>query len=103
MSELPFRPAPPLLVQRDPALRSTIGVYADSRGLGKCRGPNCGAPIEWAQVTGSGRRLCFNRGVTRCAISYEPASRRRVDHLDRAAIHACPDAAVFRAEHKDQR
>ena len=106
MSELPFTPPPPAVTPPlERASTTTIGVYADSRGLGKCRGPNCGAPIEWAQVVDSGRRMCFNRGAARTAISYEPGSRRRIDHLDLTANHwaTCPDADAFRAQHKDQR
>lgn len=74
----------------------TITVWNDTRGKAHCRG--CGAPIEWAKVVASGKKMCFNNAIVPLRTETDPHSRRVIVVADLATNHwaTCPDRDRFR-------
>lgn len=83
-----------------PKLTKLIKIYADTRGMAKCRG--CGAWIEWAEVVKSGRRMCFTGAIVVVARGRHPTSNRVIETADLATNHwaDCPDAGKFKRKTK---
>lgn len=75
-----------------------IAIYADSRGKDRCR--SCGAPIEWAEVVASGKRMPFDRELVVVRTEGNPITGRVIEHVDTSisASHfaTCPDAQDWR-------
>jgi hypothetical protein len=74
----------------------TIQIFADTRGRATCRG--CRAPIEWAEVVASGKKMCFNGQIVALSTHHDPETRRLVEVVDLATNHwaACPARDQFR-------
>jgi hypothetical protein len=72
-----------------------ILVIASSRHDGTCR--SCGAPIEWATVAGSGKKMPFNRPLVLEASLALDDQIARVD-LTKTTSHfaTCPEADAWR-------
>ena len=94
MSDIPFTLTPPEVT---PPNQRPIAVYADTRQRATCSGRSCGAPIEWAEVVGTGARMPFDPNPELLRTTHELGTMRRVDHLALAANHwrTCPDANRF--------
>jgi hypothetical protein len=78
-------------------ITKTIEIYQASRGRTTCRGASCGAPIEWAEVVNSGKRLCFDAPITPLR-TFPDERGRLVDVVDLSRSHwaTCPDTKSFR-------
>jgi len=73
-----------------------IEVWADTRGYGKCRGPNCGAALTWYETT-TGKKMPFTGRPVALQITEDP-SGRRIEVLDLEDSHwrSCPDWLAFK-------
>jgi len=73
-----------------------IAIYADTRGRGYCR--SCKAPIEWAEVVISGRRMPFDPPIV--AVRTSEFDRRAVEEVDttitKSHFATCPDSKAWR-------
>lgn len=73
-----------------------IEVFADTRGQAICRG--CGAPIEWAEIVKSGKKMCFDGQILALTTRHDPATQRLIERVDQATNHwaTCPKAKDFK-------
>ena len=73
----------------------TIQIFADSRGRGVCRG--CGAPIEWAVVVASGKKMPFDVPIVEVSGHRDPDTGRDVHVVSLEGNHwaSCPQRAQF--------
>lgn len=73
----------------------TIEVYADTRGRARCKG--CDAPITWAQVVKSLKRMCFDGDPCALTTRHEPETRRLIEALPFDENHwaSCPQREQF--------
>lgn len=73
-------------------------IFQDSRGLGTCR--SCGAPVEWAEMASTGKRMPFNPPIVTVAVLMPVIiDGRIVEDVDPATIShfaTCPDAKEWR-------
>lgn len=46
----------------------TLAILADSKRGSRCSGPRCGQVITWAQLEGSGKRMCFSGAPGRLTV-----------------------------------
>jgi hypothetical protein len=75
---------------------TTVQVYSLTRGRGTCRG--CGAPIVWAQVVSTGKKMPFNPPATALS-TLTDAADRRIDVVELDSHFAtCPKADTFRKQ-----
>lgn len=74
----------------------TIEIYADTRGRATCRG--CHAPIEWAEIVATGKKMCFNGQIVVLSSRQLVNSLRVIELVDLATNHwaACPQRDQFR-------
>lgn len=74
----------------------TIQIYADTIGRATCKG--CRAPITWAEVVTSGKRMCFDGQIVALSTHHDPATRRLVEVVDIATNHwaSCPEIKSFK-------
>jgi hypothetical protein len=74
----------------------TMEIYADTRGPGVCRG--CHAPIEWATVVKSGKKMCFTGEIVALSTRHND-DRRLIEAVDFDTNHwaACPARDQFRS------
>jgi hypothetical protein len=72
----------------------TTDIWADSRGGGICKG--CGAPLTWAEIVKSGKRMPFEQGLVALRTRHEAG--RLIEEVDLADNHwaKCPKQAMFR-------
>jgi hypothetical protein len=63
----------------------TIQIFADTRGRATCRG--CHAPIEWAEIVSSGKKMCFDGQIVALSTHHDPGTRRLVEVVDLATNH----------------
>jgi hypothetical protein len=77
----------------------TIEVYADTFGKAHCSAASCRAPIEWATVVKSGKKMCFNNEIVALRTFTEPGSGRQIAVVDFETNHwaSCPDRDRFRS------
>jgi hypothetical protein len=77
----------------------TIEVYADTRGVGLCNGPHCGAQLTWVEVVQTGKRMCFTGNPTPLQTRHDEA-QRLIEVLDLDENHwaSCPDMQQFKAK-----
>jgi hypothetical protein len=77
---------------------TAIVVLADSRQSGTCR--SCGAPIEWAIVLGTSRRMPFDPPIVLCPSdawdTVAPAVLRIDMTQTRTHFVTCPHADQWR-------
>lgn len=75
----------------------TIEIYADTRGLSKCNGADCGKRILWAEIVGSGKKMCFDPEKAVPLRTYHGDGRRLVEVMPFEANHwaSCPNARRF--------
>jgi hypothetical protein len=75
----------------------TIAVYADTRGVAVCRGRTCRQSITWAEVVGSGKRMCFTGEPVPLRTEQDAAGRLiEVLAFDDNHWATCPDRETFR-------
>lgn len=63
----------------------TILVWHDTRGRARCKG--CDARIEWAEVVGSGKRMCFDSDIVVLQTYVDQRSGRTIDVADLSRNH----------------
>lgn len=102
----PFLEEPPqVLVQRARAAAEaampqvatkTIQIWADTKGKARCRG--CHAPIEWATVVASGRKMPFDGQIVALSTHHDPETRRLVEVVDLSTNHwaTCSERKQFK-------
>lgn len=75
----------------------TIEIFADTRGRGTCRGPNCRAAITWAETI-AGKKMPLTGDPVALSTRHDPATGRLVEAIDYDANHwsTCPDWLVFK-------
>jgi hypothetical protein len=77
---------------------AVLTIYRDTRAPGRCR--SCGADIEWAELTTSGKRMPFDRIVPMRTQPTLLHDARALDLLDTATspthFETCPDAKDWR-------
>jgi hypothetical protein len=79
-----------------------LTIYRDTRAPGRCR--SCGADVEWAELTTSGKRTPFDRIVPvqqpqqANLIVMNPPRVIDVVNTDTSPVHfqTCPDAKDWR-------
>jgi hypothetical protein len=73
-----------------------IEIWADTRGKATCRG--CRAPIEWAEVVKSGKRMPFDGEIVALQTRHDLATHRLIEAVDLSTNHwgTCPQAKSFR-------
>lgn len=78
----------------------TIEIYADTRGVSRCKGPSCGKRILWATVVATGRKMCFDDTELPALRTRHDDARRLVEEVDLDANHwaTCPDRNDFGAK-----
>jgi hypothetical protein len=73
-------------------------IYGDTRGKSVCK--SCGAPIEWAEMVASGRKMPFDGEIVAVRTEHEPGSHRLIEIVDLAVsishFATCPNASNFR-------
>jgi len=57
-----------------------IEIWAKSRGQSVCR--SCGAPIEWAEIVASGKKMPFDGEIVAIATKQDPATGKAIDVVD---------------------
>lgn len=73
----------------------TIQIFADSRGRGICKG--CGAPIEWAKLVASGKKMPFDVPIVEVSGHQDLAGREvHVVSLERNHWASCSARAQFK-------
>lgn len=79
-------------------MTQTIEIWSDTRGHSICRGKHCGARLLWAEVVGTGRRMCFDGEPVALKTRHDPTSGRLIETLELSANHwsTCPDALEFK-------
>jgi len=79
-------------------LGQTVEVWADTKGYGTCRGPNCRARLTWYETT-SGKKMPFTGEPVPLQTRQDPGSWRQVAVLDLADSHwsSCPDWMAFKS------
>lgn len=78
---------------------NNIAIYADTRSIGRCNGPNCGKLILWATLASTGKKMCFDDTELPALRTYhEEGSGRLIEVVDRDANHwaSCVDSKRFR-------
>jgi hypothetical protein len=80
----------------NPQQVKTIEIFADTRGRATCRG--CHAPIEWAEVVASGKKMCFDKQIVALSTRHDPGTRRLIEVVDLSTNHwaTCPNRAQFK-------
>lgn len=76
----------------------TIQIYADTRGIGKCNGPDCGARILWATVCGTGNKMPFSDvELVALKTEHERETGRLIETVDIDSNHwaTCPNSKSF--------
>jgi hypothetical protein len=78
-----------------PATRTTW-VYADTVGRARCRGESCRAPITWAELVTTGRKMCFDGELV--ALRTDDRDGRQIWEVDLDANHwaTCVDSKGFK-------
>jgi hypothetical protein len=81
-----------------PPVEKTIAVYADTEGVARCRGDACQQTITWAEVVGSGKRMCFSGTPVPLRSEHEGATHRLIHHYAWDDNHwaTCPDRVRFK-------
>ena len=76
-------------------MNATIEIYSDTKGKARCRG--CQAPITWAEVVKSGKKMCFD-GEPVAITTRHDEGHRLIETLDLTENHwaTCPDAPAFK-------
>lgn len=73
-----------------------LEIWADTRGQSACR--SCGAPIEWAEMVKSGKRMPFNGEIV--PVRSEHRDGRLVEIVDSTVttshFSTCKDAKDWR-------
>jgi hypothetical protein len=74
----------------------TARIWADSRGAARCRA--CQAPIVWAELVTSGKRMPFNAPLVALETQVDRAAHRTQELVDLGESHfaTCPQADRFR-------
>jgi hypothetical protein len=78
----------------------TIEIFADTRGVSRCKASNCGQRILWATIVRSGRKMCFDDiQLPALRTRHDPESHRLIEEVDLGANHwaTCPGRAGFQA------
>lgn len=74
-----------------------INIFADTRGKARCR--SCNAPIEWAEITPSGKKMPFDGEIVPVKSHHDPAGRL-VETVDTTVTTShfatCKDADKWR-------
>lgn len=75
--------------------QKTTDVYGDTRGGGVCRG--CGAPLVWAEIVASGKRMPFNPPCVALTTRHDDG-HRLIEAVDLADNHwaTCPQRNQFK-------
>jgi len=79
------------------AVEITIELYADTRRSGRCK--SCRAPLQWATVVESGKKLPFDSDrFAVISTRREDDTGRLIERADRRTTHwaTCPGAALFK-------
>lgn len=71
-------------------------IFADTRGGGTCR--SCQAPIVWAEIVKSGKKMPFNPPLVALLTDHDKGSGRLVEGvaLDESHFATCPNAPAWR-------
>ena len=74
----------------------TIEVWADTRGKARCKG--CQAPIEWAEIVKSGKKMCFDGEIVALRTRHDPQTHRLIEAVAFDTNHwgTCPQRAQFK-------
>jgi hypothetical protein len=74
-----------------------IEVYGDTVGRNFCRDVACEAPLIWAEVVKTGRKMCFNGDAVPVQTRHDEAGRL-IEIYDVADNHwaVCPGAKSFK-------
>jgi hypothetical protein len=77
-------------------MAGTIEIFADTRGKARCR--LCDAPIEWAEIVKSGKKMCFDGEIVALTTRHEDATGRLIEAVAFDTNHwaTCPNADDFR-------
>ena len=77
---------------------SVIEIYADSRSIGRCSGPNCGQKILWARTAKNDKSICFDDLDLVAVSTRSDEGGRVIERVSTASTHwaTCPDRAAFR-------
>jgi hypothetical protein len=75
----------------------TVEIFADTRGVSRCKGATCGKRILWAQVVATGRKMCFSDPELPALRTRFSEDRRLIEEVDLGANHwaTCPDSKSF--------
>ena len=75
-----------------------IDIWADTKGKSICN--SCQAPIEWATVRKSGKKMPFDGEIVSVQTGNDPDTWRAFETVDtdvtRVHFETCPDAARWR-------
>jgi hypothetical protein len=76
-----------------------LQIFQDSRGKGSCR--SCGAPIEWAELVASGKRMPFDAPIVALKTHGNTLGGARiVEDVDTTVtlshFATCPNAKTWR-------
>lgn len=77
-----------------------IEIWADTRGGGTCR--SCGAPVEWAMLVKSSKKMPFDAPIVAVLTKHDPATHRVIETIDSAVttshFASCPDRDKWRKD-----
>jgi len=75
-----------------------LKIYQSSRGHGRCR--SCDAPVEWAELVTSGKRMPFDPPIIVVQTEGSPIADRVIEHVDseitKSHFATCPDGPTWR-------
>ena len=80
------------------ATTKTTEIFADTRTHATCRG--CEAPIVFAEIVKSGKRMPFDHPLVALQTRHEEATRRLIESVDLGTSHfaSCRNADRFRSQ-----
>ena len=74
-----------------------LAIYQDSKGKGTCR--SCGAPIEWAELVSSGKRMPFDGKIVAVRSQANVLDDRVIEFVDTSVSpthwSSCPQAKAW--------
>ena len=78
------------------ATTKTTEIFADTRTHANCRG--CDAPIVFAEIVKSGKRMPFDLPLVALQTRHEEATHRLIETVDLGESHfaSCKAASQFR-------
>jgi len=77
---------------------TTLKIWKDTIRADFCKGPTCRRRIWWAQISNTGRQMCFDKQPEALETVVVLGTNRELLTVDASTNHwaTCPDRATFK-------